>query len=56
MDYAKYNRRTRSARWANDYLKRAKTYHSAARAAKLIYAIEAWLNNNAPFAVTSYSE
>jgi hypothetical protein len=56
MIYQKYNRRARSAQWACQYLERAKTYRSASRVAALIYALEDWLNNNAPMAVTTYVE
>lgn len=56
MDYHKFNRRARSARWATEYRGRAKTYRSASRAAALIYALANWLNNNAPSTVTGYTK
>jgi hypothetical protein len=56
MNYQKYNRRARNVQWADEYLRRARTYRSASRAAALICALENWLNNNAPMAVTAYAE
>jgi hypothetical protein len=56
MHYEKYNRRVRSAQWAEGYLKRARTYRSASRAAAMISALEHWLNTNPPLAVTAYTE
>jgi hypothetical protein len=49
--YSKYNRRTRSAQWADEYLERA--YQSgqtrrAFRAATMIEKLETWLSQNTP--------
>ena len=56
MNYMKYNRRVRSVLWALGYRERAKTEHSALRAAGLVTALENWLNDDAPTALTGYKE
>jgi hypothetical protein len=40
MNSEKYDRRVRSVQWAQEYRERAKTGHSASRAAELIIALE----------------
>jgi hypothetical protein len=53
----KYNRRAESCRWAYRYQRRARAAGSdrrVARAARLIEALEAWLNQNVTHETTAY--
>jgi hypothetical protein len=53
----KYNRRAESCRWAYGYQRRALAIgnsHRNHRAARLIEALEAWLNQNGTDEITSY--
>ena len=55
----KHNRRAESCRWAYDYQRRALAVgnqHRNRRAARLIEALEAWLNENGTHDVTSYQD
>lgn len=58
---AKYNRRVRSAQWVNEYFERALkardpgSSRRAQRAVDMIYALENWLNDNSPFAISTAS-
>ncbi len=59
MDVRKYNRRTRSEKWMEAYQERAMARMDtrlAFRAAEMRMLLNNWLNNNAPFAVTAYSD
>lgn len=58
-DVIKYNRRTRSEQWMEAYQERAMArggIRRAFRAAEMRMSLNNWFNNNAPFAVTPYSD
>lgn len=52
----KYNRRARSEKWMEAYQERAIDMRRALRAAEMRMSLHNWFNNNAPFAVTRYSD
>jgi hypothetical protein len=55
----KFNRRARSARWADRCLRQATqdgSTHRARRAAYLTQALNVWLDKNAPLIIEAYHE
>lgn len=59
MDVRKYNRRADSEKWMEAYQARAMArgdLRGASRAAEMRMLLHHWLDTNAPFPVTTYSD